>query len=78
LQSAELRAGLDIFHIPPPVYKDLAAVEAQAELLERCWGVVREWESAYNGWKDGRFRDIQVGELGPWAEREPQNSSLSF
>lgn len=62
-QEVELRSGLDIFHIPPPAYKDLVAVEGQVELLERLWGLAGQWEAAYSGWKDGRFRDIQVGAL---------------
>ncbi len=64
LQADEMRSGLDIFNIPPPVYKDLAAVEAQVELLDRCWGLVHEWEASYAGWKDGCFRDIKVRGAG--------------
>lgn len=54
---------MDIFGIPQPPYKELGSTEKDIELLEKVWTVVREWEDSYNGWKDGKFRDIAVSWL---------------
>jgi dynein heavy chain len=60
LQAAEIKAGMDIFGIPQPPYKELASIEHILELLDSLWGLVAEWESLYSSWKDGQFKDLQV------------------
>jgi hypothetical protein len=59
-QAADLRPGMDIFNIQQPPYKELANTEKDLDFLEKIWGIVQEWQSNYNGWKDGKFRDIKV------------------
>ena len=59
-RAGELKSGMDIFNIPQPPYKELAAVEKDLELLERIWGMVKEWQDLYLGWKDGSFTDIKA------------------
>jgi dynein heavy chain, axonemal len=65
-KSADLKAGMDIFSIPQPPYKELTAMEADVERLQAIWTIVAEWEASYNTWKQGRFREIKVRWLG-WA-----------
>ncbi|CAD7695690.1 unnamed protein product, partial [Ostreobium quekettii] len=59
-KAADLKAGMDIFRIPQPPYKDLGATEKDLQVLEKIWGVAKEWQTSYIGWKDGKFKDIQV------------------
>lgn len=60
LQALEIKSGMDIFNIPQPQYKDLAAMEKDLDLLDRIWSLKAEWEQLYGSWKDGSFADIKV------------------
>ena len=40
--------------------QELANVEKDLDLLEKIWGLVKEWQTLYYGWKDGAFTDIKV------------------
>lgn len=62
-QASDLKAGMDIFGIPQPAYKELAATERDLDLLEKIWVVVDEWNASYSSWKDGKFRDIKVNPI---------------
>lgn len=59
-KAADLKAGMDIFSIPQPPYKELAAMEGDLAKLAAIWRFVEEWEGSYNGWKKGKFREIQA------------------
>ena len=59
-RAADLKQGMDIFGMEQPVYKEFAITEKEIEQLESIWGCVKEWNDNYNGWKDGKFRDLQV------------------
>lgn len=72
-RAGELKAGMDIFHIPQPSYKELAAVDKDLDLLDRIWGLVSEWEGLYFQWKDGAFADIKVDEMEEAAVRIGKN-----
>lgn len=61
-QASDLKAGMDIFGIPQPAYKELGSTERDIDLLQKIWTVVEEWEASYSSWKDGKFRDIKVGQ----------------
>lgn len=63
-RAAELRAGMDIFAIPQPPYKELTSMEKELDLMKRMWGTVKEWDDLYVGWKDSKFRDIEVWRVG--------------
>jgi hypothetical protein len=60
LQATEIQAGMDIFSIPKPPYKELAFLEHELELLSRMWGAVADWEATYSGWKNGHFKELKV------------------
>jgi len=36
-------------------------MERRLDALERMWGLVEEWQGAYAGWKETKFREIKVG-----------------
>lgn len=59
-KAEDLKAGMDIFSIPQPPYKELATMDKDLEQLSNLWGVVAEWETNYNSWKLGKFREIKV------------------
>ncbi|GMH41208.1 hypothetical protein BSKO_09118 [Bryopsis sp. KO-2023] len=59
-KASDLKAGMDIFGISQPPYKELTSTEKDIEFLEKIWTVVKEWEDLYIGWKDGKFKDIKV------------------
>ncbi|GIM07381.1 hypothetical protein Vretimale_11536 [Volvox reticuliferus] len=72
-RALEIKSGMDIFNIPQPQYKDLAAMEKDLDLLDRIWGLKSEWEHLYSGWKDGSFADIKVDEMEDAAVRISKN-----
>lgn len=49
--------------------QDLAGVERDLELLDKMWGLVREWQGYYASWKDGSFEEIKVEEIEEVAVR---------
>lgn len=59
-KSADLKAGMDIFSIPHPPYRELGSMEADVEKLQGIWSIVSEWEESYSGWKTGKFKEIKV------------------
>eukprot|EP00899_Mesostigma_viride_P014884 jgi/Mesvir1/23397/Mv21091-RA.2 len=68
-KELELKAGMDIFRMEQPAYVEMAATEKDLELLEAMWSCKKEWETAFSGWKDGLFRELQVEELDEAAQR---------
>ena len=65
----QLKRGLDIFGIEPPVYKENAATAKDLELLDEIWGLTKEWEKAWNQWKYGKFSEIDCTEMEETAQR---------
>ena len=57
---AELKSGLDIFGMQQPQFSELNKSEKDLDLLTTIWGIVKDWNSRYNTWKDGMFRDLEV------------------
>ena len=33
----------------------------ELDILFNMWGLKKEWEDAYDGWKDGLFSELDVG-----------------
>lgn len=66
-KEAQMRPGLDIFRIEPPVNKETAQTERDLELLKQVWEMRREWDEKWNSWKFGRFADIDVGVMETFA-----------
>ncbi|CAM9472129.1 unnamed protein product, partial [Heterosigma akashiwo] len=62
-QQARLQAGLDIFGIPSPEHKELKDVEKDLEKLRQMWGLTRDWNAAWDGWKTGVFAGLDVEEM---------------
>ncbi len=55
------RPGLHVCPLSSCRMQELVGMERELDLLERIWGHVREWQTAYGTWKDGSFIDIKVG-----------------
>lgn len=60
LQAAEIKAGMDIFSIAQPPYKELVQLERDLDLLDKMWSLMAEWEATYGAWKDGLFKELKV------------------
>jgi hypothetical protein len=65
-KATELKAGMDIFSIPQPPYKELATMDSDLEKLAQIWGIVEQWEGSYATWKQGKFKDIQARAASVW------------
>jgi len=53
--------GLVVFEdLAPPTLVDMEELKADLEQLKMVWRVVREWNDLYEGWKDGKFNDLDV------------------
>ena len=59
-KESRMQGGVDLFGLDRPVYKDMAAIEKDIELLEASWGLVKEWDEMWEGWKMGKFAELQV------------------
>jgi len=62
-QQSRLQAGLDIFSIPSPEHKELKDVEKEIDLLEKIWTLTKEWNEAWDGWKTGVFRSLNIEDM---------------
>lgn len=62
-KAAELKAGMDLFNIPQPPYKELASMASDLEKLAEVWAVVSQWEASYASWKQSKFKDVQVRQI---------------
>lgn len=58
-----LKSGLDIFGIESPDHKEMRDTEHDLELAEQIWTLAREWTSAFDRWKTGRFNELDIGEM---------------
>ncbi len=61
--EAGLTTGLAIFGIVPTEHKDLQATAKDLDLLTKIWNVTIEWESHWEGWKQGKFSDLDVEDM---------------
>lgn len=68
-KSESLKAGMDIFNIPEPPYKELGASQKDLQMLSEIWGVARQWQAAFDSWKHTMFRAINVDEMEEAAVR---------
>ena len=68
-KEAELAKGLEIFGMSQPPYKEMDATEKELGLLEGVWALVAEWARMFDGWKDGKFRELQVQSMEEEAVR---------
>jgi hypothetical protein len=59
-KASDLKAGMDIFSIPQPPYKELGVMEGDLEKLTAIWAIVEEWDKSYSTWKKSKFKAIKV------------------
>lgn len=59
----ELHGGMEIFRMPHPPLKELQSTENDLQSLRSLWNLIKEWNDTYAGWKDGKFRSLQVEEM---------------
>eukprot|EP00002_Diphylleia_rotans_P022931 TRINITY_DN4501_c0_g1_i3.p1 TRINITY_DN4501_c0_g1~~TRINITY_DN4501_c0_g1_i3.p1 ORF type:complete len:4513 (-),score=1142.54 TRINITY_DN4501_c0_g1_i3:360-11993(-) len=68
-RESQLKAGLAIFLIDPPVYKDLASTVKDLDFLDQIWKVVEEWNVAWERWKTDQFLSINGAEMEEEAQK---------
>eukprot|EP00961_Rhodomonas_salina_P162223 2185234-Rhodomonas_salina.1 len=61
--EGKMQGGVDLFGLDRPVYKDIAAIEKDIDLLEQSWSLVKEWDEMWEGWKTGRFTELKTEEM---------------
>ena len=59
-KEQDMRAGLDIFNIEPPTNKETADTDRDLAMLEQIWLTMEEWNDAMDGWKYGKFKEMDV------------------
>lgn len=59
-KASDLKAGMDIFSIPQPPYKELGVMEGDLEKLTAIWAIIEEWDNNYSTWKKSKFKAIKV------------------
>jgi len=63
-RSAVIVNGLIVFEtLAKPRLGELHDIASDLEQLKAVWSVVQEWNCMYEGWKDGRFRSLDVESL---------------
>ncbi|TGZ66460.1 hypothetical protein CRM22_005313 [Opisthorchis felineus] len=62
-RELELRHGLNLFKIEQPPCKEIAVIEKDLEYLDVIWTMNYEWEKNWEGWKCGRFCELQTTEM---------------
>ena len=58
--ETKMQAGVDLFSLDRPVYKDLEAIEKDLGLLQNVWELAQEWNEMWEEWKMGRFTELNV------------------
>jgi len=56
--------GLVVFEqLSKPVLTELNDIVHDLEYLKSVWGIVSDWITMYEGWKDGKFEDLNVASM---------------
>jgi len=63
-REESMKFGLEIFDIEPIHYPELQIVEREISLLSSIWEVKEEWDKKWEEWKEIRFCDADIEELG--------------
>lgn len=58
--ETKMQGGVDLFGLDRPVYKDIAAIEKDMDLLQQVWDLSHEWNEMWEEWKMGRFTELKV------------------
>ena len=60
-RGVELWAGMSLFGMERLSNKENIQTIKELDILFNMWGLKKEWEDAYDGWKDGLFSELDVG-----------------
>ncbi|CAM6114547.1 unnamed protein product [Calypogeia fissa] len=59
-RGVDLWAGMSLFGMEKLSNKENTQTLKDLELLQNMWGLKREWEENFDGWKDGLFSELDV------------------
>ncbi|CAK9199554.1 unnamed protein product [Sphagnum troendelagicum] len=59
--GVELWAGMSLFGMERLSNKENIQTLKELDILQSMWGLKKEWEEAYDEWKDGLFSELNVG-----------------
>ncbi len=60
-RGVELWAGMSLFGMERLSNKENIQTLKELDILQSMWGLKKEWEEAYDQWKDGLFSELNVG-----------------
>ena len=72
-RAAALAAGLDIFNIEQPSYKDLDDTSKDLEALEGVWVMTQQWVAYWFECKTQRFRELKSDDMDREAQKFQKN-----
>jgi dynein heavy chain len=59
----KLKAGLSIFNLEEPEYKEISDIERDMGVLKDIWEVAVDWEAKWDAWKAGVFRTLETPQM---------------
>ena len=59
----DMKAGLGIFAIDPPVNAETASTEFELDFLDQVWSMMANWTKNMDQWKTGKFASMNVPEI---------------
>ena len=62
-RESGMKNGLEIFAIEQPANKETVDTERNLDLLETIWDMMEEWHQAMEGWKYGKFAELDVATI---------------
>jgi dynein heavy chain len=64
-QQDQMKPGMDVFGMPFPEDIDptLSMSESELVLLDKNWNLVEEWSGMWDGWKYGKFKEIDADDM---------------
>ena len=62
-KEADMKAGLDIFNIEPPLNAETSNTEKNLELLGTIWEMMEEWLANMEEWKGGTFATMDTNAI---------------
>ncbi|BFI30788.1 dynein axonemal heavy chain [Marchantia polymorpha subsp. ruderalis] len=59
-RGTDLWAGMSLFGMEKLSNKENLQTLKELELLQNMWGLKKEWQESFDGWKDGLFSELDV------------------
>ena len=53
-----LLPGIEVFGLARETYQPLADTEKELAMLAQVWGLQQEWEDTWDGWRNGKFANL--------------------